>query len=340
VTISYRAYFRRPVRIFDVTDAYAGQQAMHGPHPLPIGPIKFLVLGQEVAGQAQRWKTPLEIVTVRTPSGFHVHFGVVQLPGGERRRSYLADGTYLVRVESAYYQPVEMMVLLRQPQPEDLNNPPPPVAIGLEPGHAYPFARSSTLPDTGHSKLSPKAGPTLLRGSLHHTGGRGIDGASVETDGLSTNAHCTTNKSGQWVLVVPDEVFPNQAPRGSLVESKVALDCKWPDPEQPGAEIAVHVDNVTVEWGRERSLAQAALRGWVHARSGAGIAGAVVEVAGLDGQSITGKDGSWSYFFLLDQPPLPLNVDVTATLPDGRSQAKPALVQPRATVVVPTFRFG
>ncbi|HYH84244.1 MAG TPA: hypothetical protein VEX60_02110, partial [Pyrinomonadaceae bacterium] len=73
--------------------------------------------------------------------------------------------------------------------------------------------------------------------------------------------------------------------------------------------------------------------------AGGVIPGATVQVQGRPGSTSVAADGSWFYYFGLNQGAAA--VQVTATLPDGRSQTKTnQQVRPRATAVVPTFRFA
>jgi hypothetical protein len=90
--------------------------------------------------------------------------------------------------------------------------------------------------------------------------------------------------------------------------------------------------------GAEAGLAQTALRGWVLTQAGGVAAGAAVEVLGRPGRASVGPDGGWFYYFGLNQAAAA--VDVRATLPGGQNLTENNVpVQPRSTVVVPTFRF-
>jgi hypothetical protein len=86
-------------------------------------------------------------------------------------------------------------------------------------------------------------------------------------------------------------------------------------------------------------LPQTALSGRVVNQSGVGIGGATMTVDALQGQSKTRSDGSWFYYFPLNQAQAA--VAVTARLPDGRSQTRPNLtVQPKETTPVAVFQFS
>jgi hypothetical protein len=99
------------------------------------------------------------------------------------------------------------------------------------------------------------------------------------------------------------------------------------------------VAGVPVVQGRDSTLAETGLRGGVLTDDGVPIAGAAVTVSGQPGRTLSETDGQWSYYFRPDQ--LATNVNVTATLPDGRSQSRGGVpVQPRSTVVVDSFRFA
>jgi hypothetical protein len=106
-----------------------------------------------------------------------------------------------------------------------------------------------------------------------------------------------------------------------------------------GPQGGTDLQNVCVVRGNTTYLSQTALRGWVLTATGLGIAGATISVGGVD--STGGDDGSWFFYFPLNQPQTAVdNVDITVQLADGRSQTvNGQRIQRRATVVVPTFRF-
>jgi hypothetical protein len=306
VTTIYELRRQSATLIFNVEDRYARERGVRGRHPCPIGPLRFWVIGQMVNGVRQSLTPPWEIIMRRNDSGYHLFFGDVRWPDGTLHQNGLPSATYVVRVESDYYQPREFT---------DIQLPTPHRAydFGLLPGYAYPFPPESTLPGG--------RGPTLLRGSLYRQDGTGISDATVEVVGQSNTY--LTNDSGQWVLV-----FPETQPAGNVT---VRIMCANGSVES--------VSNVPIVPGRETSLMLTVLRGWVLTNSGAPIRGATVEVVGLPGQTGTNGDGSWFYYFGFNQSAGVINV--TARHPDGRRLTQTnVLVQPRATVVVDSFRFA
>jgi hypothetical protein len=217
----------------------------------------------------------------------------------------LTAGTYVIRVEGQFYQRTERTDIAL-PTQDTL------YVFDLGPGYAYPFPTESTVPGG--------QGPTLLRGSVHRPNGEGIAGTTVQVVGQS-NMYWTDD-TGQWALVFPD----------SQLSGDVTVRLTSPD----GA--SVDVANVPIVRGRQASLAQTALRGWVQSGAGVGISGAVIQVSGHPESTMAARDGRWFYYFRLNQAAD--TVSITAILPDGRSQTQSNIqVQPRATVVVPTFRF-
>jgi hypothetical protein len=269
---------------------------------------------------------------IRNPSGYHLYFDYEfidykRLKDRARRRLQLEPGTYRVRVDGVYYQPLEKTVKypienpnLREPSSPDPDRRDPlrPYTFSLSPSFAYPFPDpypvqiTPDIPCSG--AVSPgQAGPTLLRGSLHNGDGSGMSGAKIVAPGISNTY--TTNESGLWVLW-----FPDSHPTG-LVTVQVT---------QPDGAV-VPVPNVCVVRGREASLHETALRGWVR-QAGVGVAGARVTVSGQAEAILSGLDGEWTYYFPLNQTGVP--VVVTATLPDGRSASRNAMVVPRATALV------
>jgi hypothetical protein len=297
--------------IFDLVDRYARDRGMRGTHPGPVGSIKFMARSQEVGGTLQDLTVPLELLMQRNNSGYYLFAGKVKLPDGTLRQNLLDPGTsYQVQMQSQFYQEAAKTVTVFDPD----NPPPDPVnqvkatAILLEPGYAYPF---------------PEGRLTLLRGSVHHTDGRGLAGATVEVAGVSNQY--ITDESGQWVLIFPDTQTTGQVTVHFVL------------PDGPGASIPL--PNVDLVRGRTTGLAQPGLRGEVRLASAAGIPDARIEVSGFAEASSTDKSGRWWYYFGLNQPQA--TVQVTANLPDGRSLKQYHIqVRPRATVVVPTFRFS
>lgn len=332
----YRRHFSRAAQIFDLEDAHARNQGLKGAHPRPVGPVKLLLVGQVVGATREDFDTPLELVTQVNPSGYHLFFGTVRLPDGDTRRSAL-DGTYVVRVEGSFYQPVEENVTFPMPNPKQ------PYSVALHPSFAYPFSNAVALPDGPQDKLPARRGPTLLRGSLHHTNGQPIVNASVHlTDpDIGEDVEYQGDQTGQWVLVLPDDVFPDEVPTDDEVSQQVTLRFEWPDPEEPESTIERTIRDFEVVRGRENKLSQTSLRGWVLTEAGRGIQGAAIEVDGFAEQSTTAEDGGWFYYFDLGEPPETVGtVDVSAVLPDGRRATRSAVpVERGATSVVETFRF-
>src|SRR5262249_54475730 len=148
--------------------------------------------------------------------------------------------------------------------------------------------------------------------------GTGVAGARIEVVGQSSLY--TTDACGQWVLVFPD------AEPSADVTVHIAL----PDGS------ARHVVAPIVQ-GRDNSLPPTALRRWGMA-AGTDLAGVSIQISGQLGEVVSRADGSWFYYFDLNQPARV--VSVTAQLPDGRRLTQDRIaVRPRATVTVPSFLF-
>ena len=289
--------------ILDSEDAYARTRGTRGLHPRPVGLVTYDLAGRVVAGQREMFDEPASLVIRHNASGYGLFFGEVRPRNGTHRRA--DEGRYVLRVGSpaAYYQSSEREVLL--PNPET------PVFIDLQPGYAYPFP-TETVPGG--------RGPTLLRGTYLQPDGQGVAGTTVHVPGRT--GPYTTDPSGQWVLV-----FPDDEPTGAVTVRFQTAD-----------GTVEMVSNVAVVGGRETSLGQTALRGWTLTSAGTPMVGATVGVSGRPETVQSPFDGRWSFYFPLSQPAGA--VTVTATLPDGRQQARPNVqVQPRSTVAVPAFLF-
>ncbi|MCG8346178.1 MAG: carboxypeptidase-like regulatory domain-containing protein [Chloroflexales bacterium] len=301
----YETQWLTAIAIFDLEDRYARLRQGGESHPRPIGPVAMYLVGRMIDGQRQDFAQPLELRVRRNPSGYYLFFGEVKQRDSTLRRVDLAPGAYIIRVESQYYQVAERtdIVLPRYDAA---------YFFDLAPGFAYPFP----------AQVWKSHGPTLLRGNLYHRDGAGLAGALIEVAGQEQQGiNYRTDATGQWVLV-----FPYDQPSTDI---KV----RFTLPDGTTKEVNAHIVH-----GRDTSLFQTALRGWVLNEAGVGVRGATIRVEGRPGQTTTGSDGGWFYYFDLDQPAA--QVRVTATLTDGRSRTQGNVpVQPGATTVAPTFRF-
>jgi hypothetical protein len=292
--------------VFDVEDRHARERGVRGPHPRPVAPVRFVAVARITPAGRVELDPWLELDVARNPAGYDVFFGSTRpIQTNERRR--LAAGRYAVRIFSGgVYQGVERADIA-------VPSPATPYAFDLEPGYAYPFPLGAASPRG--------AAPTLLRGGLHGPDAGVLLGARVEVQNVTPVY--TVDEAGQWVLVFP---------AGQQTDA-VTVRFQLPD------GTTVNVAGVQVVEGRASTLAETGLRGSVLTDDGVSIAEAAVTVSGQPGRTLSRTDGQWSYYFRPDQ--LATNVNVTATLPDGRSQSRGGVpVQPRSTVVVDSFRFA
>jgi hypothetical protein len=342
VTPSFELRTLAPLLAFDLVDVYARDRRIGVARPRPIGDVTFELLGPAVGGTA--FTPPLELAMTRNASGYHHFFGryypsdraarldlarrATQQGGAPDRllpRLSLPVGEYRLRIVSGFYQQRELVVRLPSP---DLRKP---VTVELLPAYSYPFQGTSpllldptsTVPCTQRARGT---GPTLLRGGVHHPDGRGVDGAVVEVEGI-TRAY-RTDVTGQWVLI-----FPETRDSGG-VTVRIA---------QPAADGApptvVRIQHVCIVRGRETALAQTALRGWVQTRAGVPIRDARLRISGRP-ETPNRIDGSWFHYFDLDQAATEVTVTAAIGPPDDeRTLTTSARVEPRSTVIVPTFRF-
>jgi hypothetical protein len=293
------------VAVLDLVDRYARDRRVWGRRPRPLGPVTVDLVADVAGGVRVPRVPPVRLLLTRNPSGYELFFGAAVGPAGTEARLDLA-GTHVLRVRSPRYQAAEVTVGLPAPRTA--------VELALEPGYDYPFSQVSTI--TG-------GGQTLLRGTVHRMDGKSVAGTEVEVPAVPavTNVY-RTDDTGRWVLIFPD----------SHASGPVTVRLTGPD------GVVRQVPDVLVERGREHSLGDTAVDGWVF-RAGAPVAGAVVRVAGQPGQAVTGNDGSWRYYF--DPNQQAVTVAVSPTLPDGRTLPSTAVpLRRRETVAVPPFRFA
>ncbi len=304
--------------ILDLQDRFARDRGIAGPHPGPIGQVRFFLvaLTDAVTRVSVTLPAPLEMVVTPNISGFHLFFGKVVSADGSLRKMPAEGWPWTIRVVSDYYQAAEQTPAA---VPGAFNPGTPgtgstaPIAFDLAPGPAYPF------PDD-----PPGQGGIRLRGALRNPDGSGMEGVRVEA--LDPNNQplpnpSTTAADGQWVLTL--EALP---PAGLLT-------VRFTLPNGSRVDEA----GVRVLAGRENNLPQTALRGQVRLRN-VGVTGAVVTVNNINAQTLTDSSGNWFFYFGLGQAGG--NVQVNATLPDGSAtRSSTVMVQPRATVVTPSFDF-
>jgi hypothetical protein len=334
------------VLILNLEDAYARERMSPNSHPRPFEPLLFQLVRMQAAGNGIEFDPPLQLEVIRNQNGYHLFFGKEilandpsrsrNLPGPVPRRDLnLPAGKYTLRVSSPLYQTAEKVVTLPMSNPNlpgGLTN----TSLDLNPGYAYPFpdaisAGAVAAADCTSSLLPDRNGPTLLRGTLLDTYGKGIPGAKVQVSGR--RATYITDPLGSWVLWFNDE----RTISGTVQNTgPVAVRFEIPNPD--GSTRLVSVPNICVARGYETSLRQTALRGRV-LRKGVGVADAVISVAGLAEQSGSDLDGNWMYVFPFSQAAG--KVDVTASLPGGPGlPPKSVDVVPGATLVIDPFVFA
>jgi hypothetical protein len=263
--------------------------------------LTYRIVARIVDQERSDFDVPVELVVTRNPSGYDLFFGRERLSGGRHRNAALADGVYVLRTESTYYQPAERA---------DIAIPATgPYLVDLLPGVAYPFP-AATLPGG--------RGPTLLRGAYQASDGTGIESATVTAAGRAIS--CRTDATGQWVLV-----FPDDEPAGDVTVRIV-----------DGA-VTHEAAHVAVLPGRQAALAPTVLVGLVTA-AGIAVPDAVITIANHPDNTRSATDGSWRYVFPPDQGGE--TVTVAVLLPDGRQQTSAGVqIQPRTTGDVPAFIF-
>jgi hypothetical protein len=324
----YSHRVKSAVLVLNLQDEFARIQVGKG-FPRPIEPLSFYLVGTYQGGNLEEFLAPVRLFIQTNSGGYHLFFGEERVDKDTKRNLFLQDGDYQLRVESPYYQSAEKQVHIPM---GDVNFPPsggqdPMIGytIRLQPGPAYPF------PDAAPFRVAPgagcsdpptggKRGPTLLRGSLHKFDGTPIEKAVVTVTGTTVSGE--SGQSGDWILWFSDR----------QATGPVTVHIQLPG---PGAA-AFDLTSVCVVSGRELSLAQTSLRGWV-TRQGAGIDAVKIDISGQPQPVRTSSTGEWRFYF-------PLNfaggaVSVTATLPDGTKASQQVQSVERASVLVPTFRF-
>ena len=314
------------ILILSLQDEFARAQVGKG-YPRPIEPLRFYLVGTYQGVNLQRFPEPVRLLIQTNADGYYLFFGQERVDERTKRNMFLQDGDYQVRVESPYYQTAEIRVHIPV---GNLNFPPPGspdptlgYTISLQPGPAYPFPDLVPLhmaPGAGCNEppAGGRRGPTLLRGSLQNFDGKPMEQATISVAGVPIVGK--SGMTGDWVLWFPDS--QNTGPVTVRIET----------PEQG----SFNLTGVCVIRGREMSLSQTSLRGWV-TRQGVGIGGVRITISGQSQSVRTAPTGEWRFYFPLDFSGGP--VTVTAALPNGTNPSQQIQSVTRASVIVPTFRF-
>jgi hypothetical protein len=330
--------------ILDISDSHAASRGAPRSRPLPIEPLILRFVARIEGGARVALPDPLELVTSRGPSGFFVYYGLVKSADGGPRCRQLPPGDYFVNIRSNVYAESEVQVHLPSPRRA--------YEVDLLPGPAYPFTLVSPLSQAAaqaagcsERALKGRPGTTLLRGTLRGTDGQPVPGAAISASiPARQGPGYITSASGEWLLV-----FPSAGPAGDWPSGPVTVRVALP---AAGAAPAVSFDvpGVCVVRGYDTSLLHTAFRGRVVDAAGRPAAGARLTLAGLDAnqnevlrvaeQPVTGADGSWAYYFRLDQPPANVAYLVVTT-PDANGQLRREIVPvlTRATAVVPDIHL-
>lgn len=301
-------YVARPVSAMTLVDRFAEVRRTRESVPPLIPPVSFRLIARRDAGVMTPLDPPIALKAKAGPSGAFL-FADEQQAGGTVYRVTPAE--YRMRIESAFYQPLELEIEwpLRQH---------PPLAIPLFPGTAYPF------PDVTLSSTRL----TLLRGAVvEEVFGTPIAGVQVEMIApadMGELARCVTDARGGWVLTLLD------APAADFLATLRFT--------KPDGGASVDVADVRVLRNAENSLSNTALRGLVLTAAGATpIHEAVITIDGHPGSVRTDRDGRWIFYLGLSEPDG--DVRVNATAPGGATAARDTPIRNRATVVVPPFRI-
>ena len=304
--------------IFDLEDQFARDRAVKGPHPRPIGSVRFFLVNQ--TGNPQPFDPPREMVVSANPTGYLLFFGNIILPDGAVRRVDPTQWPWTIRVESDFYQKAEQTPPAAPPPASFVPGAPGSAAsdlihFDLAPGPSYPFPNDP-----------PGQGVIRLRGAQRNTDGTAVAGMPVQAlDSATKKAlgnSAITGADGQWIVTFP----PPPPSTGVVIVRFTKPDGTFDD--VTGVQVKPDIDN---------NLAQTALRGQVRVGK-VGLPGAVVTVAGVAGQTITDSSGNWFYYFGPNQAAASVTLNVA--LPDGQKSSRSKVqVQPRATVVVPSFDF-
>lgn len=254
----------RPLLALDAHDVHA-EAGRRGSTVRLNGRVKYSLLGPE-GGPAL--DDPIELSTARSPAGFDVWYGKTLAKDGSMRRDVIAPGTYGLRAEHAYYDPLTRVDV---EVPQDRSEFP----------QTYRFDLVSRVdPPNGTGRIE-------VRGVLRGPDGSPVGEWPVRADDWGVRQ--LSRADGSWVLR-PSRPYATE-------EQSVTVDF-----EAHSGTPATSIE-VTVRPGLPVSVEQSAVSGRVIGMT-AGLADARVAIS-TNGVSVvtTTSDaaGRWWYFFPADQ---------------------------------------
>lgn len=216
---------------------------------------------------------PVELVTVRSPSGVLAFYGQVRSPNGPMRRLLLEGTRCDLRVDGPGYR----ATVLKNVAIPAKHDPPPVREVFL-----YP---TGELPDAG-------AGPTILTGVVTEADGTALTGGlRVETDIVGV-LPAEADENGVWLLELDPPGGPKHTTAGTV--TLVFRD-------RAGAEL--HQDAAfRFQPRRLNRYPRTTLFGRVETTDGRPIRGAIVETDVFPGTTKTRPDGIWLFSLNLSQP--------------------------------------
>jgi hypothetical protein len=305
--------------IFDLRDQVRTWQGTQGPvAPLRTEARFAVVASVDAAGNRAPLANPVDLLTVRTPSGYFVWHSLARIGEGPAVRGLLRPGRYFVLVRAPRYSDLEIALDLPLPAP----------VVGphrMAPGADYEFPGADPL-RPGQVEQEG-TGPTLLRGTLRREDGSGWGDVRVEAQGFArADASAPrTDGAGAWLIAFRD-----------AATGDVTLRFTVPD------GTTHDVGQVRVVRGRSASHVQTGLRGLVLSPAGTAAADASIVASTPAGtfRSRALRDGSFSLFFPPDvHASAPVRVALTVDWAGQAPLNRNPVVQPRAVTTLQEFRF-
>lgn len=233
------------------------------------------VTATPVVPRDPRWPFagPVELLTVRSPSGVLAFYGQVRSPNGPLRRLLLGGTRCDLRVEGPGFRAAVL----------------PNVAVPAK--HEPPHAREVYLYPTGELP-DAAVGPTVLTGVATAADGTPLAGGLRVETGAAGATPAEADEDGVWVV----ELDPPGGPRRTVPGS---VDLVFRD--RAGAE--VHRDpGFGFQPRRLNRYPRTTLFGRVETPDGRAVRGATVETDAFPGATTTRPDGTWLFALGLGTP--------------------------------------
>lgn len=255
-----------PELIFNVVDAQRSTQIGSGTEYRPTDRIVFQIRQKRTRDAWSDLATPVDVLTVRNSSGYHLFFGRTR-QNGIVRRGGLAAGLYQAWAECSGFKPEPFEL----PLPGNASR----IRIELKPAADYAYG----------------AGVALIRGAIRRHDGTGIMGGAVVCSAPET-LDAMTDANGEWAISVVVSALPRINGKPQFPQVTFTL---------PDGSIAA-VSSGILTPGLTTRVEQTALSGRIVDVAGEPMTGAQITLTNSQPPVASDASGRWRLFLPITVP--------------------------------------